>query len=172
MASAVADDEKDFQNGDYKSGHTLPAVNPTPTVAGSEGRAPAKFVTGQSSLIDSEPGVKGRFFDGGYVLVPYKPGLFSEQFTLEAWVRVDLLAANFEHTLFDAGGNYGSPVGTPDAPRGFRISPIGPDTGRSAWAPARAAPSPTCSRRRPSSPSWFGRTSRSPSPPPPAPQRR
>jgi len=121
LASAVADDEKDFQNGDYKSGHTLLAVNPTPTVAGSEGRAPAKLVTGQSSLIDSDPGVKGRFFDGGYVLVPYKPGLFSEQFTLEAWVRVDLLAADFEHTFFDAGGNYGAPAGTPDVPRGFRI---------------------------------------------------
>jgi len=120
-ASVDAVDEKAFQKGDYKQGHTLPTVNPTTTVAGSEGRTPAKFVTGQSSLIDSDPAVKGRFFDGGYVLVPYKPGLFSEQCTLEAWIRVDLLAANFEHTLFDAGGDYGSPAGTPNARRGFRI---------------------------------------------------
>ena len=119
--ATIADDEKDFQNGDYKTGHALPAVNPTPTVAGSEGRNPATFVLGQTSLIDSDLGVQGRFFNGGYVLVAYKPGLHSEQFTIEAWVRVDLLAANFEHTLFDAGGNYGSPAGTPDAPRGFRI---------------------------------------------------
>jgi hypothetical protein len=78
-------------------------------------------VPGQASLIDSDPGVQGRFFNGGYVLVAYKPGLHSEQFTIEGWVRVDVLAANFEHTLFDAGGNYGSPAGTPDVPRGFRI---------------------------------------------------
>ena len=116
-----ADDEKNFQDGDYKAGHVLPLVAPTPTSPGSEGRNPATFVTGQGSLIDSDPGVQGRFFNGGYVLVGYKPGLYSEQFTIEAWVRVEVLAPNFEHTLFDAGGSYASPAGTPSVPRGFRI---------------------------------------------------
>lgn len=116
-----ADDEKNFQDGDYKTGHVLPVVTPTATAPGSEGRNPATFVFGQGSLIDSDPGVQGRFFNGGYVLVPYKPGLYSEQFTIEAWVRVDVLALNFEHTLFDAGGSYASPAGTPSVPRGFRI---------------------------------------------------
>ena len=72
--ATIADDEKDFQNGDYKTGHALPAVNPTPTVPGSEGRNPATFVPGQASLIDSDPGVQGRFFNGGYVLVALQAG--------------------------------------------------------------------------------------------------
>jgi Concanavalin A-like lectin/glucanases superfamily len=113
--ATLADDEKDFQDGTYRSGHALPAA------PASEARDPAKFVTGQASLIDSDPLVQGRFFDGGYVLVTYKPGLHSEQFTLEAWVRVNVLAPGFEHTLFDAGGTYASPAGTPAVPRGFRI---------------------------------------------------
>jgi hypothetical protein len=117
-----ADDEKDFQdNAEYKAGHSLPTVSPTPTVPGSEGRNPATLPTGQKSLIDSDPVVEGRFFNGGYVLVPYKPGLHTEQFTIEAWVRVDVLTLDFEHSLFDAGGTYASPAGAPAVPRGFRI---------------------------------------------------
>src|SRR5262249_33868075 len=117
-----AQDEKSFQKGDYKEGHALPTVAPTPTAPGSEGRNPATLVTRQTSLIDSDHSVLGRFFNGGYVLVDYKPGLHSEQFTVEAWVHVDLLPTpGYEYTLFDAGGTYASPAGTPSVSRGFRI---------------------------------------------------
>lgn len=117
-----AKDEKNFQDGDYQEGHALPAINPTPAAAGSEGRNPAHFVLGQDSLIDSEPSsVKCRYFDGGYVLVPYKPGLYSDQFTIEAWVKTDVLALNFDHTLFDAGGVYAFPPGSGAVERGFRV---------------------------------------------------
>ncbi|MGH7359907.1 MAG: LamG domain-containing protein, partial [Candidatus Rokuibacteriota bacterium] len=73
------------------------------------------------SLIDSDPLVDCRFFNGGYVLVPYKPGLYSDQFTIEAWVKIDALALDFDHTLFDAGGVYAFPAGSGAGPRGFRL---------------------------------------------------
>ena len=120
-ASATALDEKGFQNGTYKEGYKLDPIASTATAAGSEGRNPAHFTTGENSLVDSEPAVKCRFFDGGHVLVPYKPGLYADQFTLEAWIATGTLAAGYEHTLFDAGGRYASPAGSPVSERGFRI---------------------------------------------------
>ncbi len=120
-ASPTALDQKAFQDGAYKEGHKLDAIPITATAAGSEGRNPAHFTTGENSLVDSDPTVKCRFFDGGYVLVPYKPGLYADQFTLEAWVATGALAAGYEHTLFDAGGRYASPAGSPVSERGFRI---------------------------------------------------
>jgi hypothetical protein len=112
--SPAATDQKGFQDGAYKEGHILPAVGD------SEGRNPAHFVSGQSSLIVSDPAVQCRFFDGGYVQVPYKPGLYADQFTIEAWIKIDSLALNFSHALFDAGGRYAL-TGSPIRERGFRL---------------------------------------------------
>lgn len=116
-----AADEMKFKDGEVKEGHALPNVNPTPTTAGSEPRNPANFTLGQNSLIDSDPQVQCRYFDGGYVFVPHEPGLFSNEFTIEAWVKLDSLALNYEHVLFDAGGTYAYPAGSTAAQRGFRI---------------------------------------------------
>lgn len=122
VGSPDARDEKQFQNGEYRQGHVLPTIAPTQTVAGSQGRDPAQFIHNQGSLIASEPPtVQCRYFDGGYVLVPYKPGLYSDQFTIEAWIKADLFAQGYEHSLFDAGGTFASPAGTPAVGRGFRI---------------------------------------------------
>jgi hypothetical protein len=117
----LAVDLKNFQPGNYKQGDALPPINPTPTTAGSEGRDPGHFIFGQKSLIDSEPKLLCRDFQGGYVLVNYKPGLHSDEFTIEAWIEADALAPGFDHTLFDAGGLYAYPAGTPSTGRGFTI---------------------------------------------------
>lgn len=116
-----AADENTFQDGEVKEGHALPNVSPTPTVAGSEPRNPANFTFGQNSLIDSDQQVQCRYFDGGHVLVPHKPGLYSDEFTIEAWVKLDSLVLDYEHVLFDAGGTYAYPAGAAVAQRGFRI---------------------------------------------------
>jgi hypothetical protein len=116
-----AKDEKGFQNGQYMKDHALRSVAPTATTPGSEGRYPADFDLRKDSLIESDPAVKCRNFQGGYVLVRHKPGLYSDQFTIEAWVKAETFAQGFEHTLFYAGGKYASPPGTGNLDRGFRI---------------------------------------------------
>lgn len=116
-----ASDEKGFAPGQAAEGHALPDIPPTTADAGSEPRDPAHFHLGEDSLIESDPAIFCRFFDGAYVSVPHVPNLFHGQFTIEAWVRVGTLTKDYEHVLFDAGGTYVYPVGTPAAPRGFRI---------------------------------------------------
>ena len=74
----------------------------------------------QTSLIVSDPGPIGRFFNGGYVLVPAKNGLFTDEFTIEAWILPGF-AAGSEHTLFDAGGHYRAPFDSSADFHGFRI---------------------------------------------------
>jgi len=122
-ASVDAKDEKNVQKGTYQEGQTLPAIAPTGTTPGSKGQSPAHFVPGQASLIASDPTVKCRRFDGGHVRVTVQPGvnLYTDQFTLEAWIRADAFDADFEYVLFDAGGNYALPGGGGAANRGFRI---------------------------------------------------
>jgi hypothetical protein len=115
--TSAQDEASAGRHGQYVVGNICQLRAPTATAPGSEGRAPGKFIEGQDSLILSEPGAKCRYFDGGYVRIAHKPAFYSEQFTLEAWVFVDRLAAGYEHVLFDAGGNYG----TPPAERGFQI---------------------------------------------------
>lgn len=119
--SSVAKDEKNFRNGEYRSGHQIPTTPPTGSETPSEARNPAHFITGENSLIDSDPSQRCRYFNGGYVFVNYYPGLYSDQFTIEAWIKTDALASGFEHTLFDAGGRYSTPAGAPVADRGFRL---------------------------------------------------
>ena len=115
--ASAQDEASTGRHGTYVEGHACQLIAPTATTPGSEFRAPSKFITGQDSLILSEPSAKCRYFDGGFVRVPHKPNFYTEQFTLEAWVFVDRLAAGFEHVLFDAGGKYG----TPPVERGFQV---------------------------------------------------
>lgn len=119
-ASTVADDEKDFRDGDYLQGYALPPVNPTAGAAGSKARNPAQFILGQNSLIVTEGSVMCRVFDGGHVLVPFVPGLYTDQFTIEAWIKADAFDVDYEYSLFDARGRYALP-GTTVANRGFRV---------------------------------------------------
>lgn len=124
--SVEAKDEKGFAVGanraEYGSGYNLPNVNPTATVAGSRPKTPAQIVTGQPGLIDSDPTALSRRFDGGRVRVPYQDGLYTEEFTLEAWIQADpsTFETGYEYVLFDAGGRYALP-GSALAQRGFRI---------------------------------------------------
>jgi hypothetical protein len=128
-----AQDEANGRHGMYVEGHACQLIAPTATTPGSEFRAPSKFITGQDSLILSEPSAKCRYFDGGFVRVPHKPDFYTEQFTLEAWVFVDRLAAGYEHVLFDAGGKYGTPL----VERGFQVV-----ADRDAHWQVRLAPGP------------------------------
>jgi hypothetical protein len=114
-------DEKVFAPGQAKEDHALPDVEPTNGEPGSEPRDPAHFTLGEDSLIDSDFAVYSRFFNGAYVVVPHVPNLFYSEFTIEAWVRVGTLTKDHEHVLFDSGGTYVYPAGTPASPHGFRI---------------------------------------------------
>ncbi len=106
-SGTVAKDEKGFQDGAYRTSTDPDTI-------------PGDFVTGQPSLIVSDPGAMGRFFNGGYVLVPAKSKLFTDEFTLEAWVLPGF-AAGSEHTLFNAGGHYRAPFDSSAEFHGFRI---------------------------------------------------
>lgn len=117
--SAKAKDEKAFQDGTYVSGTALPNVNPTATIGGSEA-APGAIEEGKTGLIVSDPAALGRSFKGGFVRVDFKAGLYTDQFTLEAWILPPAQRANYEHMLFDAGGNYALP-GSTARDRGFRV---------------------------------------------------
>jgi hypothetical protein len=119
-ADTRAEDKKLFQHGTYKSGDVLPSIAPTATAAGSTGRNPAHFVPGQPSLLDSEPAVACRRFEGGHVRVDFKAGLYTDTFTIEAWILADAFSPDFEYVLFDAGGNYALSGGSA-ANRGFRV---------------------------------------------------
>lgn len=107
---APAKDERGFQNGIYIKAATAPET-PGPTSPGSE-YSNGTFDFGQPSLILSDPAQSCRLFKGGYVTVPYKDGLYPEQFTIEAWVHPKWggnFDTDFEHTLFSAGGHYRRP---------------------------------------------------------------
>jgi hypothetical protein len=128
LKSADANDMNTVQpkKGEYRT-IALPLViadpNATPPVVGSEGRDPAKFDE-RESLIVTEPAAtpptKGRYFDGGHVKVEHYSGLYTGQFTLEAWVSLGVLRKNYEYTLFSAGYVYGTPT-SPQPQRGFRV---------------------------------------------------
>jgi hypothetical protein len=58
------------------------------------------------------------------VLVPYKDGLYTDEFTIECWIEANWTKApGYEHTLFSAGGNYRVPLSptTNLTDQGFRI---------------------------------------------------
>lgn len=116
--ATVAKDEKGFQDGKYVAGQLLPDN------AGdqSEG-ATGNFIENQSSLIVTDPAVKGRYFNGGRVEIPFKAGLFTDDFTLEAWVTPAWSKiSGYEHTLFSAAGLYVVPPETQASPHGFQLA--------------------------------------------------
>jgi hypothetical protein len=117
--STVAKDEKGFQDGTYVSGTALPNVNPTAAIGGSEA-APGDIEEGKTGLIVSAPDALGRAFKGGFVRVPFKPDLYTDEFTIEAWILPPALRPNYEHMLFDCGGRYAIP-GSTARDRGFRV---------------------------------------------------
>jgi hypothetical protein len=124
-AAAEAKDEKVrdgvSRNGLYKTAPQSNGDAPTATQAGSEA-AGGDFDQGQTSLILSEPSTtKCRKFNGGYVLVD-KPGLYTDDFTIEAWIDARWsLKQGYEHTLFRAGGYYRRPFESSLAHHGFRV---------------------------------------------------
>jgi hypothetical protein len=121
--SSVAKDEKGFQDGAYVATSGLSAVPPSSTDAGSEA-APGTIVTGQPGLITTDSGAMCRFYNGGHVEIPFKEGLYTDDFTIEAWVEVQWgpMTTGFEHVLCTAGGHYSRPfTGEPPAFVGFTL---------------------------------------------------
>jgi len=114
-----AKDEKSFQNGQYKEGQALVFEAPTAAKAGSQA-ATGDILTGQNSLIKSEPSALCRYYNGGYMLVPFKSGMYTDEFTIEAWILPHALTKDYEYTLFHAGGHYAIPP-APASDHGFRI---------------------------------------------------
>jgi Concanavalin A-like lectin/glucanases superfamily len=123
-----AKDEKNFQSGKYiKVPGGLPLVEPG-AEAGSE-PADGNFDLYQTSLIAKEPAATTpatncRSFKGGYVLVDFKAGLYTDEFTIEAWIKPQWIqkATGYEHTLIGAGGYYvRTPVDQSPSWHGFRI---------------------------------------------------
>jgi hypothetical protein len=119
-SSNQATDEKATRHGLYVPVATgLPVINPAGAQGGSEA-APGTILTGQPGLVASDPAALCRNYNGGYVQIPYSPGLYTDEFTIEAWVNVAGLRTDFEHFLVDTGGRYAvPPAGTLD--RGFRL---------------------------------------------------
>ena len=118
--STVAKDEKGFQDGTYVTGTALPNVNPTAAIGGSEAAPLGEIEDGKTGLIVSDPAALGRAFKGGFVRVPFKPDLYTDEFTIEAWVLPPPLRPNYEYILFDCGGRYAIP-GSTARDRGFRV---------------------------------------------------
>ena len=115
-ADMVAKDEKGVLHGTYVETAPTNAVKPSEASQG-------KFFTGQNSLITSDPTVMCRIFAGGHVLVKADSRLYSDEFTIEAWVdpQWGVGSAGYEHTLFDVGGFYTAPFQTSPGFHGFRV---------------------------------------------------
>lgn len=123
--ATMAADEKKFQAGVYVKLSPLAAISPTTApanaVRGGSESAPGDFKTSEPGLIVSDPGALCRFFQGGHVRVPFKAGLYTDEFTIEAWILPHpQIKKNYEYMLFDAGGRYAY-QGSPVADRGFRV---------------------------------------------------
>ena len=128
-----AKDEKNFQSGKYISvPEGLPPVEPG-AEAGSE-PADGDFDSYQTSLIANEPAsTKCRIFNGGYILVEFKPGLYTDEFTIETWIKPQWTQKpDYEHTLVGAGGYYLRPVDQSPSWHGFWIFADGED-GKDRW---------------------------------------
>lgn len=107
---ADAADEKSFVTGKYHQGQSIAPRAQTSSSDGSEA-APGTIIAGQKSLIDGETKT-GLNFNGGFVAIPFKDGLYTNTFTIEAWVLRQGgpgAGAGAEHALFAAGGHYLDP---------------------------------------------------------------
>jgi hypothetical protein len=82
--------------------------------------APGNLDTGQPSLLDSAPQLRARFFNGGLVAIPDAGGLYTDKFTIEAWIDPEFVKGE-EHTLFHAGGQYIRPGDLDTGKHGFRV---------------------------------------------------
>jgi hypothetical protein len=111
-----AKDQKAFRNGTYRDAPAQPAP-----VGVSEANNGDMTVQATGLIAAADGGC--RLYNGGYVLVEFVDGLYPDEFTIEAWVRRHWgpNVTGFEHVLFEAGGNYVHPPGTPRARRGFRL---------------------------------------------------
>lgn len=119
--SVQAIDEKGFRNGLYKEGQPLFLFEPPPgSNAPASEAAPGTFQAA-TNLIASDT-TASRLFNGAYVHVEFLNGLYTDEFTIEAWVKPQWgpNMAAYRHTLFDASGTYALP-GTEPALRGFLI---------------------------------------------------
>lgn len=102
----VAADQAGFQDGGFKE-------------STSGDTTPGEFASGQP-LLDSAPTDICRFFNGGFVFIDYKSGLYTDQFTIEAWVNGKFTSGH-SYTLFDATGRYRRPYETSEDYHGFRV---------------------------------------------------
>jgi hypothetical protein len=122
--SKVAKDQNGFQDGSYReTPQSLPEQAPTPATAGSES-ASGRLYHHRTSLIDSDTSSQCHIFSGGYVFVPFKPDLYTDEFTIECWLEATwTVGTGYEHTLFSAGGFYRVPLSptTQSTYQGFRI---------------------------------------------------
>ena len=118
-----AADEKKFQHGTFQTVASPIIEAPTNDDAGSQdGNPGGSGIVNLSSmgLIDSDPQKKGATFLGGYVAVAHQPGLYTDQFTIEAWYYPawGINVTGYEHTLFSAG----APIAKqPSARSGFSL---------------------------------------------------
>ena len=122
-SSPLAKDEKGFGNGLYKTVGYIDARASTPTSPGSEGAA-GDFQFVHDGLIVAEQTAECRFFRGGHVVVNYEPGLYTDEFTIEAWFEEgwgEFTSNGAQHTLFDAGGHYTGPAQSSPTYQGFSV---------------------------------------------------
>ena len=118
----VAKDETGFQNGVYVKGLPIAGAAGSATDPGSEA-APGGWVTGEKSLISTDPvSTTCSFFYGGYVVIPYKPGLYTAEMTIECWIKTKWsMMEGYAHTLFFAGGHYTAPSDMTARYHGFQF---------------------------------------------------
>lgn len=119
LGAKTAADEKKTRPGNYVSGTSLNDDPPGGTLGGSEAANGAIF-EGQTGLIVSDPTSLCRLYNGGYIQIPYVKGLYTPEFTIEAWIDVQTLKADYEHALFSTGGHY-AVTGQGALDRGFRL---------------------------------------------------
>jgi hypothetical protein len=100
-----AEDETGVHNGAYVTVGAPIVQAPSPTAPGSEDAnpgGPGIVILATTPLIDSDPDAKSARFRGGFVSVP-APGLYTGEFTIEAWYIPEWTATGYEHTLVCAG---------------------------------------------------------------------
>ena len=113
------------RDGEYRLGPALLDEKPGDLgsgSAGSEGPAGGFSFPSQPGLIASDPTAKTRLFSGGHVRVPYTSGLYTDEFTIEAWIEKGWQQkAGYQHVLFSAGGRYAAPLATDEHFHGFMV---------------------------------------------------
>lgn len=121
-ATEAANEKDAAHKGKYMTGTSLPAVPPNGPVAGSES-APGTFIPEPGLIVSDKPANTCRSFVGAFVQVPHKQGLYTDDFTLEAWVDPEWgpNIVDHEHVLFFAGGHYVRPFESADLFHGFSV---------------------------------------------------